>query len=326
VSFRRFVLIAVSALFLALASQAARANDVDFATWLAGIRKDALERGIRPVTLDHALSGLSPIPRVLELDHVQPERTLGFEEYLTRVVNPPRVEAARRRFAENRATLGEIGAKYGVQPRFIVALWGIESDFGRSTGGFPVVGALATLAYDGRRAEFFRGELMAALKIIDEGDVTPEAMTGSWAGAMGQSQFMPSSFLTYAVDYRGDGRRDIWTNRDDVFASIANYLAKCGWHGDQNWGRAVRLPPGFDPALAGLAIQKPLAEWRRLGIRRADGGALPVTSINASLILPSGADGPAELVYDNFRTVLKWNNSLFFASAVGSLADRIEER
>jgi membrane-bound lytic murein transglycosylase B len=326
VSLRRFALIAVSALFLALAAQAARANDVDFATWLTGIRKDALDRGIRPVTLDQALSRLSPIPRVLELDHAQPERILDFEEYLKRVVNPQRVEAARRRLAENRTTLGEIGAKYGVQPRFIVALWGIESDFGQSTGGFPVIGALATLAYDGRRAEFFRGELMAALKIIDEGDVTPEAMTGSWAGAMGQSQFMPSSFLTYAVDYRGDGRRDIWTNRADVFASIANYLAKSGWHGDQNWGRAVRLPPSFDPTLAGLAIQKPLAEWRRLGIRRADGGALPVTGINASLILPSGADGPAELVYGNFRTVLKWNNSLFFASAVGSLADRIEER
>jgi membrane-bound lytic murein transglycosylase B len=326
VSFRRFALIAVSALLLVLANAAARANDVDFATWLAGVRKDALERGIRPAVLDHALSGLSPIPRVLELDHAQPERVLGFVEYLKRVVNPTRVATAQRRLAENRKTLSEIGAKYGVQPRFIVALWGIESDFGQSTGGFSVIGALATLAYDGRRADFFRSELLAALKIIDEGDVTPEAMTGSWAGAMGQSQFMPSSFLTYAVDYHGDGRRDIWTNREDVFASIANYLAKSGWHGDQNWGRAVRLPPGFDPALVGLTVKKPLAEWRRLGLRRADGGPLPVIGIDASVVLPSGPDGPAELVYDNFRTILKWNNSLFFASAVGSLADQVEGR
>ena len=312
---------------LGLARPAASA-ETDFATWLAGVREEALTRGIRGATLDRALAGVHPLPRVLELDRAQPERTLSYAEYLKRVVTPGRVAMARKRLAENRALLREIAGKYHVQPRFIVALWGIESDFGRLSGGFPVISALATLAYDGRRASFFRGELMAALSILDHGDITPEAMLGSWAGAMGQSQFMPSSFLNYAVDYRGDGRRDIWHRREDVFASIANYLSGLGWRGDEGWGRRVRLPPGFDQSLAGLETKKTLAQWQRLGVRRGDGGDLAGRDgrIEASLILPGGADGPALLVYDNFRAILKWNNSIFFASAVGSLADSIEER
>jgi membrane-bound lytic murein transglycosylase B len=323
VGIRRIASIACLALILIRPAGAAEA---DFATWLGGVRQEALSRGIRAATLDRALAGLQPIPRVLELDRRQPETTLRFDEYLQRVVTPARVATARQRLSENRALLDEIGGKYGVQPRFIVALWGIESDFGRLTGGFPVVAALATLAYDGRRSAFFRGELMAALKILDHGDVTPEAMVGSWAGAMGQSQFMPSSFLTYAVDYHGDGRRDIWHRREDVFASIANYLSRIGWRGDQNWGREVRLPPGFDMAQAGIETRKPLREWQRLGLRRSDGGDLPTLEASASLVRPGGNAGPALLVYDNYRAILKWNNSLFFASAVGYLADRMEER
>lgn len=325
VSFRRIASIACLGLFLALAAPAT-GNEVDFPTWLAGVREEALSEGIRPATLDRALSGLQPIPRVLELDHRQPERTIGFNEYIERVVAPRRIATARAQLNENRTLLEAIGAKYGVQPRYIVALWGIESDFGRLTGGFPVVASLATLAYDGRRSDFFRSELMAALKILDRGDITPEAMLGSWAGAMGQSQFMPSSFLRFAVDYTGTGRRDIWHSREDVFASIANYLSSTGWHADQTWGRKVRIPSGFDRTLAGIETKKPLAEWRKLGVRRADGGELPTRNLEASLVLPGGADGPALLVYDNYRTVLKWNNSLFFASAVGYLADSMEER
>jgi membrane-bound lytic murein transglycosylase B len=321
---RRFASLALVVL-LALAGPAI-ANQVDFTTFLADIRQDALAAGIRPVTLDRALTGLQLIPRVLELDRRQPEKALTFAEYMERVVNATRIETARHRLAENRLLLDEIGAKYGVQPRFIVALWGIESDFGRLTGGFPVIGALATLAYDGRRSAFFRGELINALKILDRGDIAPESMTGSWAGAMGQSQFMPSSYLSYAVGWTGDGRRDIWNRKEDVFASIANYLARVGWHGDQNWGREIKLPAGFDRSLAGIDNVKPLAEWQRLGVRRADGGDLPRRELAGALVFPGGEEGPAMLVYDNFRAVLKWNRSLLFASAVGYLADSMESR
>jgi membrane-bound lytic murein transglycosylase B len=311
---------------LPLLAAPAAANTIDFATWLAGLRQDALAQGVRPATLDRALAGVQPIPRVIELDHRQPEKILSFDEYLQRVVTPGRITTAQQRLAENRPLLEEIGKRYGVQPRFIVALWGIESDFGRLTGGFPVVGALATLAYDGRRSAFFRGELIAALKILDRGDIAPEAMLGSWAGAMGQSQFMPSSFLSYAVDWGGDGKRDIWNRREDVFASIANYLSRVGWHADETWGRAVRLPAKFDRSLAGIETRKPLTEWQRLGLRRSDGGDLPQRDLPASLVLPGGPDGAAYLVYDNFKTILKWNNSLYFASAVGYLADGMEDR
>ena len=325
-NFGRIVSTVCLGLSLALARPVA-ANELDFATWLDGVRSEALTLGIKPATLDQALGGLQPIPRVLELDQKQPERTITFGEYIEHVVSPARIATARQQLADNRAVLTAIGAKYGVQPRFIVALWGIESDFGKLTGGFPVVASLATLAYDGRRSAFFRAELMNALRIIDHGDITPEAMLGSWAGAMGQSQFMPSSYLSYAVDYQGNGRRDIWHSREDVFASIANYLSRVGWHGDQNWGRAVRLPPGFDRSLAGTSVKKPLDAWRKLGLRRADGGELPPShDIEASLVLPGGDDGPAVLVYDNFRTILKWNNSTFFASAVGYLADSMDQR
>jgi membrane-bound lytic murein transglycosylase B len=325
VNFRRFISIIGLALSFALARPAA-ANETDFKTWLGGVRTEALGLGIKPATLDRALGGLQPIPRVLELDQKQPERTITFASYIERVVNPTRIAAARQQLADNRAILTTIGNKYGVQPRFIVALWGIESDFGKLTGGFPVVASLATLAYDGRRSAFFRGELMNALKIIDHGDITPEAMLGSWAGAMGQSQFMPSSYLSYAVDYHGSGRRDIWHTREDVFASIANYLSHVGWHPDQNWGRKVKLPAGFDRKLAGITIKKPVEEWRRLSVRRADGGELPAApGLEASLVLP-GDSGPAMLVYDNYRTILKWNNSTFFASAVGYLADSMDQR
>lgn len=308
------------------AAPPAIANEVDFQSWLKALRQEAASAGIRPATLDRTLAGLQPIPRVLELDRKQPERTLTFAQYMERVVTAGRSETARRKLAENEALLGEIGRKYGVQPRFIVALWGIETDFGRMTGGFPVIGALATLAYDGRRSAFFRRELLNALRIVDQGHIAPEAMIGSWAGAMGQSQFMPSSFLSYAVDYNGDGRRDIWGTREDVFASIANYLARVGWKADQNWGREVRLPAGFDTALTGLDTKKTLEAWQKLGVRRAEGGDLPGRDLEASIVLPGGPDGPALLVYDNYRTIMKWNNSLFFASAVGYLADSLEER
>jgi membrane-bound lytic murein transglycosylase B len=302
----------------------ALAAETDFATWLAGVREDALAAGIQPATVALALDGLQPIPRVIELDRQQPETVLTYDEYLRRVVNPQRRRAAREHLANNRALLDEIGRRYGVQPRFIVALWGIETSFGAASGKFPVIASLATLAYDGRRSAFFRRELIEALEIIDQDHFDPKDMLGSWAGAMGQSQFMPSTFLLYAVSYGGDGRRDIWHRREDVFASIANYLAQNGWHSEETWGRFVRLPPDFAPALVGLEVQKPVSEWRRLGVRRADGAPLPARDLQASVLRPGGDEGPAVLAYDNFRILRKWNTSNYFASAVGLLADSAE--
>jgi membrane-bound lytic murein transglycosylase B len=294
-----------------------------FAGWLDELRREAEAGGISTRTLDAALSGIEPIPRVIELDRRQPEFTLTFQQYVDRVVPAARVEKARRRLEENRPLLEKVGRAFGVQPRFIVALWGIESDFGRQTGGFSVVPALATLAYDGRRGAYFRGELLNALRIIDGGHIDAQAMVGSWAGAMGQCQFMPSSFLNFAVDFDGDGRKDIWTSKADIFASAANYLARSGWRDDQTWGRPVRLPEGFDTALAGLSTRKGLRDWQALGVRRADGRDLPTRNLGSSIVFAEGPGSPAFVVYDNFHVILKWNRSTFFALAVGSLADRL---
>jgi len=313
----------------------------EFAAWLAALRADALKQGISPATVNAALTGVTPLPRIIELDRRQPESVLTLRQYLERVVSNARVNQARAKYAEHKALLDEVGRKYGVQPRFIVALWGIETNFGSNTGGFSVVQALATLAFDGRRSAYFRGELINALKIIDSGHISASAMRGSWAGAMGQNQFMPSSFLSYAQDYDGDGRRDIWTTTADVFASTANYLKQSGWRDDETWGREVRLPANFTAQAKSLmpaepppgcranrflSARKPLSEWQKLGIRRADGGDLPSRDLQASLALPEGEKGPAMLVYENFRTTLRWNCSVSFATAVGTLADRIEAR
>lgn len=310
---------------LAALSVPARA-DPGFDAWLEGVRQEARERGLKEATIESALSDISPIKRVVELDRRQPEFKLTLDRYLSRVVSKARIEKGRARLAEHGTLLKEVSAKYKVQPRFIVALWGIETDFGRYLGGFPVIPALASLAYDGRRSAYFRKELFNALTVIDRGHIGAKDMMGSWAGAMGQNQFMPSSFLRYAVDYDGDGRRDIWGTHADIFASSANYLSKVGWRGDQTWGRKVRLPNGFDRALIGLKVRKGLRDWQRLGVRRPDGRDLPARNLRSSILLPGGADGSAYVVYDNFRAILRWNRSNLFATAVGSLADRIAGR
>jgi membrane-bound lytic murein transglycosylase B len=304
----------------------ADAQEEDFAAWLTDFRQDALSEGISSETLDAVLPGLAFRPRVVELDRRQPEGTLTYAEYLSRVLPPARVNRGKRLLRKHRALLTETGDAYGVQPRFIVALWGIESDFGRVTGGFPVLDSLATLAFDGRRGEFFRGQLLEALRIVDDGHIQPDKMLGSWAGAMGQSQFMPSSFQQFAVDHDGDGRRDIWGTLPDVFASAANYLAKAGWKHDQTWGRQVRLPEGLDLDLKGLEVTKSLPEWQALGVRRSNGEDLPTRQLTASLILPGGPGGPAFLTYPNYRVLLKWNRSHYFATTVGQFANLLAAR
>jgi len=309
-------------LFLAPAV-GARAQEATFDAWLDGVRRDAAAAGISQATISAALTGLTPIQRVLELDRRQPEFTRTFWSYLDRAVTQDRIERGRALLAKHGELLRRIRQRYNVQPAYLVAFWGLESNFGKYTGGFSVIGALATLAYDTRRGAFFRSQLLDALRILDQGHVGVAEMEGSWAGAMGQLQFIPSTFVNYAVDFDGDGRRNIWTDLPDVFASAANYLASIGWRGDERWGREVRLPADFDWELASRKLRKPIAEWRRLGIRRADGSALPVAEISGAIVAPGGHRGPAFLVYGNFDKILNWNRSLLYAIAVGHLADRI---
>ena len=302
------------------------ANDMPFEVWLRGFREEAVQKGMKPGTLDQALAGIAPIGRVLELDRSQPEVRLTFEQYFARVVNKVRIDTGRARLAENRDLLARVAQRYAVQSRFIVALWAVETDFGRLTGGFNIFAALATLAYDGRRSQFFREELLNAIRIVDKGHIKASDMRGSWAGAMGQSQFMPSSYLAYAVDFDGDGRADIWNSRADVFASIANYLVRAGWKGDETWGRTARLPAGFSRELVDHnKVTKTLAEWQALGVRTADGGDLPGRDLAASIVQPDGEGGRAFLVYNNFRSIMRWNRSVNFATSVGLLADSIGE-
>ncbi len=294
-----------------------------FAEWLVELRAEARERGISEATLDAALADVKPIIRVVELDRKQPEVTQTFAQYMEMRVTPALAEEGRAALDRHRELLEVVAREYGVQPRFIVALWGVETRYGKYGGSFPVVTSLVTLAYDGRRGDYFRRELLNALRILDEGHIAPERMTGSWAGAMGQNQFMPSSFIRFAVDHDGDGRRDIWNTPADVFASAANYLARSGWRSDQTWGRPVRLPEGFDASLAGHGVIKRLSAWQRLGVRRENGDDLPTRDLKASVLLPGGEDGPAFVVYDNYRTILKWNRSDYFGMSVGRLADLI---
>ncbi len=300
----------------------------DFATWLEALRAEALAQGISLRTLDEALTGVKPIERVIRFDRNQPEFKLTFARYFQRVVSRARVEKGRKLLREHRALLQQIQSRYGVQPRFVVALWGMETDFGRLTGGFKVIDALVTLAYDPRRSGYFRRQLLDALRIIDQGHVRAAEMTGSWAGAMGQTQFMPSTFLRYAVDFDGDGRKDLWHSTADALASGANYLARMGWRDDQTWGREVRLPADFDPGLFGLEQRKRLSQWQALGVRRIDGRDLPRRDLLASLIqLDGDTDKPRHfLVYDNYRAIMKWNKSHHFATSVGILSDRIGRR
>ncbi len=328
------VLVLLALVLLALGAGPARAADKpDFSAWLTAFRAEAADRGIRPEVLDAALTGLKPIDRVLELDHRQPEFTLTFDQYLSRVVSPRRVARGRRMMARNRALLRAVSRRYGVPAANIAAMWGIETDFGRLTGGFPVVPALATLAYDGRRSHYFRGELLNALTMVNRGLAPLPRLRGSWAGAMGQCQFMPSTYLHYARAWRGGPSPDIWNDRADVFASAANYLSQLGWDPHQRWGRAVRLPArGISPTLVGLEVRHSLTEWRKLGLRQANGKPLPRGRMMASLIRAGGGQadgthsGPPYLVYDNFRVIMKWNRSVFFALAAGTLADRLASR
>jgi membrane-bound lytic murein transglycosylase B len=309
------------AAMLAVPAGATRAvaAEGDFAAFLSSVRRDAIAQGIHASSVDLALGQIEYLPHVIELDRAQPEHTMTFAGFLEKVVTPQKTADGRAALTENWPLLMRVHQRFNVQPRFIVALWAVESNFGKVMGNYKVVSSLATLAFDGRRSEVFRPELIAALRIIDQGNIRPDAMLGSWAGAMGQCQFMPTTFLNFAVDFDGDGKRDIWGDRADVLGSIANYLNQLGWHGNESWGHSVVVPANFDARFTGLDVRRATAEWSRLGVKTADSSPLP--ALQASLVLPDGAGGPALLVYDNFRAIMKWNKSTFFAGAVGLLAD-----
>jgi membrane-bound lytic murein transglycosylase B len=295
-----------------------------FAAYVEKIKTEALAAGYSQDTLDKAFAEVKFYKRSVEADKNQPEFKLTLDTYLPRAVPEWKATKAVELYAQHRELLEQIGAEYGVQPRFIVALWGIETNFGGFTGGFDVVSALTTMAYEGRREAFFKKELWHALSIIQEGHIEAGQMRGSWAGAMGQTQFMPSSFMSYAVDYDGDGRKDIWNSMGDVFASAANYLKKAGWNDGVTWGRQVTLLDSFDSELAKLTIKKPLAEWQALGVRSMDGGDLPQRDdIVAAVIIPDDRQGRVFLAYQNYDALMRWNRSHYFVAAVGYLSDRI---
>ena len=298
------------------------AQDQTFAEWREQLRAEAFSLGISEETL-LAIDDLeAPLERVLELDDAQPEFIQTFTRYLSLRITPLQINRGQALLRQYAVLLEEVRQSYGVQPHYLVSFWAIESNYGRATGGFSVLQALATLAFDPRRAEFFRTELLTALKIIDDGHIAVDNMSGSWAGAMGQLQFLPSVFARYGIDGDNDGKIDIWNSLPDIFHSAANFLSQSGWRGDERWGREVLLPSNFDFSLTGTRTRKPLQEWNDLGIIQINGLPIPVANMQASVILPAGAGGPAFLTYANFRATMVYNPSTFYALTVGHLADR----
>jgi membrane-bound lytic murein transglycosylase B len=305
---------------------AAQASNPAFKKWVVAFAAEAKHKGIQQTTLTTFVNQVEYLPRVIELDRKQPDVTKTFDEYLTIVIPKQRLLNAQENYEKHKELLTKIGMQYGVQPRFIVALWAIESDFGNNMGGFNIINSLATLAYEGRRAEFFKMELLNALKMVDQDRIALADMKGSWAGAMGQTQFMPSSFLELAVDHNSDHKRDIWKTHADVFASIANYLSKSGWNNNITWGREVQLPPQFNKLLLGRETVKSISAWSKLGVKQADGNALTANkTLKASIVVPNKTGGKAYIVYQNYNVIMKWNRSLYFATAVGILSDAIKE-
>ena len=316
---RRSLLSSLS-LAIALPAAFARAAPDDFAGFLAGVRAEARRSGIAAATLDRALGNVRPNQTVLDKLNHAPEFTMTWAQYRAMLVTDKRIGEGRAAYRRNAALFRAVADRYGVAPPVVLGIWGLESSYGAKTGDYRVVDSLATLAWGSGRRPFFRSELMAALRILDHGDVAAERMTGSYAGAMGQPQFMPTSFLRFAVDFQGDGRRDIWTSTPDVLASIANYLARNHWAPGETWGMEVTVPPGLDPALADRDERRSLAEWREFGVRRVDGRPLAGEE-EAALLLPDGAGGEAFLVFANFAAIRRYNPSDFYALAVGLIGE-----
>jgi membrane-bound lytic murein transglycosylase B len=306
-----------------------------FAEWLDGVRAEAVTHGIRQEIVDAALSDVAePVPVVIERDRTQAETVLSIETYLSRQLTPQRLRTGREMMTRNQALLDRVESAYGVPARIIAGVWGMESNFGRFSGVRPTIAALATLAWDPRRATYFRRELFNALEILNRGDIDLPQLKGSWAGAMGQPQFMPSSYLEFAEDFNGDGKRDIWNTPDDVFASIANYLKGHGWTQGQSWGREVRVSKeasvriardvarrtGSCQATRDMTVALPLKTWQSMGVRTVAGGALPTADVQASMV--SGSTRHF-LVYGNYDVLLQYNCANSYALSVALLGDRL---
>lgn len=297
-----------------------------FAQWQAGFRQQALQAGITPATFDRAFIGITPDMDVIKADRSQPEFTRPVWEYLEGALSPLRVRNGKKLLDQHAVLLSQLEQRYGVDRSVLVSVWGMESNFGQFQGSKSVIRSLATLAYEGRRPAFAQAQLIAALQILQNGDIQPEAMLGSWAGAMGQTQFIPTTYNTHAVDFDGDGRRDIWKSSADALASTAHYLQSSGWKRGEPWGFEVQVPGSFDYWLADGSLRKSVAEWQQLGVTLPAGARAPAGTeqLSAALLLPAGAHGPAFLVLDNFRAILKYNNSSSYALAVSLLAERFD--
>lgn len=313
-------LLLIAFIFSPLAAKAQQ----PWSQWLADLRAEAVADGIEPQFFDQVFRDIQPNKRVISFDRRQPEHRLTFTKYRRTRADAFRIKLGRSELRKNRKALDSVGDAYGVDPCFIVALWGIESSYGRYMGNFPVIKSLATLAYDARRADFFRKELLLALHILQGGHVSPDRFKGEWAGGSGHPQFLPSSWHKYAVDQDNDGLKDIWTNKLDVFASIANYLSKNGWQRNQPWAITVELPAGFDKNLLGKKVRKTVSEWQALGITPSNGESFPSDNLEASILNPYG--GPYFMAFKNWRVIKTYNNSNFYAGTVGYMADSICRR
>lgn len=325
---------------LVLSTQTVAAQNIkpSFEAYVETLKVQAREKGIQEEIITSSFANVTFHKRAVKADRNQPEKIETLDTYLPKRIPKWKINRARTLYKKHQVLLEKVAKQYGVQARFIVALWGLETNFGKIMGNYNVISALSTLAYEGRREAFFKKQLWAALHILQEKHIRIEDMKGSWAGAMGQNQFMPTSFTSYAVDGDGDGKKDIWSNPADVFASMANYLKKEGWNDRLTWGRQVKLPEDFDVSLAipkntgsrknwlkaWANSEKSLAQWQSLGVRRIDGTDLPVVDIKAALVFPDDENGRAYLAYDNYKSLMHWNLSYYFVSSVGHLSDAIK--
>ena len=311
-----------SVILLSLVGTAASADPAEFEQCKSRMQVRASAQGISDATVNEVIPKLEYQARVIELDRSQPEFTQSFADYFGKRVSQSRIEKGRELYAQYSDFLAELTRTYGLPGQYLVSFWGLETNFGSYLGGMPTLDSLATLACDPRRSEFFTEEFLLALELLERENLRADDMKGSWAGAVGHTQFMPSNYLRYAIDGDNDGRIDLWSSTRDALASAANFLSQLGWQPQQRWGREVKLPEDYDFAQA--VQQRPLQDWRSLGLRNADGGPLPVVAgMDAQLIIPSGHKGPVFLVYENFNVIMRWNRSTSYALSVGHLADRI---